>query len=123
DDRINPRFSIAYELTDEINVYGSYATGFTASAFNARPFGASGIFALEPEDVTSYELGFKSTLLDNMLRLNAAAFLTEFDKIVGTLSDPTARNGGCAVFCNDNVGNAERSEEHTSELQSRENLV
>lgn len=107
DDRINPRFSIAYELTDEINVYGSYATGFTASAFNARPFGASGIFALEPEDVTSYELGFKSTLLDNMLRLNAAAFLTEFDKIVGTLSDPTARNGGCAVFCNDNVGNAE----------------
>lgn len=107
DDRINPRFSIAYELTDDINVYGSYATGFTASAFNARPFGASGIFALEPEDVTSYELGFKSTLLDNMLRLNAAAFLTEFDKIVGTLRDPTARNGGCAVFCNDNVGDAE----------------
>lgn len=107
DDRLNPRFSIAYELTDDINVYGSYATGFTASAFNARPFGASGIFALEPEDVTSYELGFKSNLLDNMLRLNAAAFLTKFDAIVGTLRDPTVRDGACAIFCNDNVGNAE----------------
>jgi iron complex outermembrane receptor protein len=107
DDRFNPRFSVAYELTDDINVYGSYATGFTASAFNARPFGASGIFALEPEDVTSYEFGFKSNLFGNMLRLNAAAFLTKFDKIVGTLRDPTVRDGACAIFCNDNVGNAE----------------
>lgn len=107
DDRFNPRFSIAYELTDDINVYGSYATGFTASAFNARPFGAAGIFSLKPEEVTSYELGFKSNLFSNMLRLNAAAFLTEFDAIVGTLQDPTAHNGGCFPFCNDNVGNAE----------------
>jgi iron complex outermembrane receptor protein len=107
DDRFNPRFSIAYEVSDEINVYGSYATGFTASAFNARPFGATGIFALQPEDVTSYELGFKSNLFDRMLRLNAAAFLTKFDAIVGTLSDPTYRGGACAVFCNENVGNAE----------------
>ena len=107
DDRFNPRFSINYEVTPDLNVYGSYATGFTASAFNARPFGANGIFALEPEDVTAYELGFKSNLIGNTLRLNAAAFLTKFDAIVGTLRDPTARNGGCVPFCNDNIGNAE----------------
>src|SRR5690606_6799149 len=63
--------------------------------------------ALQPEDVTSYELGFKSNLFDRMLRLNAAAFLTKFDAIVGTLSDPTYRGGACAIFCNENVGNAE----------------
>jgi iron complex outermembrane receptor protein len=107
DDRFNPRVSINYEVTPEVNVYASYSTGFTASAFNARPFGASGIFALEPEEVTAYELGFKSNLIGNMLRLNAAAFLTEFDAIVGTLRDPRARNGGCVPFCNDNIGNAE----------------
>ncbi|AKH44325.1 iron complex outermembrane receptor protein [Altererythrobacter atlanticus] len=107
DDRFNPRVSINYEVTPEVNVYASYSTGFTASAFNARPFGASGIFALEPEEVTAYEAGFKSNLFGNMLRLNASAFLTEFDAIVGTLSDPTARNGGCFPFCNDNIGNAE----------------
>lgn len=107
DDRFNPRFSIAYEVTDNANLYASYATGFTASAFNARPFGASGIFALEPEDVTAYEVGFKSNLLGNTLRLNAAAFFTKFDRIVGTLRDPTVRDGACAIFCNDNVGNAE----------------
>ncbi|MCL6250558.1 TonB-dependent receptor [Altererythrobacter sp. KTW20L] len=107
DDRLNPRFSVNYELTPDANIYASYATGFTASAFNARPFGASGIFALEPEEVTAYELGFKSNLFNNMLRLNAAAFLTDFDALVGTLSDPTVRNGACAIFCNDNVGNAE----------------
>jgi len=107
DDRLNPRFSISYEVTPEANIYASYATGFTASAFNARPFGATGIFALQPEEVTAYEAGIKSSLFGNMLRLNAAAFLTKFDAIVGTLSDPTARNGACAIFCNDNVGNAE----------------
>lgn len=107
DDRFNPRFSIAYELTDDVNVYTSYATGFTASAFNARPFGATGIFALLPEEVTSYEVGLKSNLLGNVVRLNAAAFLTEFDAIVGTVQDPTIRNGGCVPFCNENIGNAE----------------
>jgi len=107
DERLNPRVSISYELTDNANIYASYATGFTASAFNARPFGATGIFALKPEEVTSYELGFKSNLFDRMLRLNAAAFFTKFDAIVGTLRDPAVHDGGCAVFCNDNVGNAD----------------
>jgi len=107
DDRFNPRFSINYELTPDANIYASYATGFTASAFNARPFGATGIFSLAPEDVTSYELGFKSNLFTDLLRLNAAAFFTKFDAIVGTLRDPTFRSGACAIFCNENVGNAE----------------
>jgi len=107
DDRVNPRFSIAYEASDNVNLYASYSTGFTASAFNARPFGASGIFSLDAEDVKSYEVGFKSNLFGNMLRFNAAAFLTEFDKIVGQVRDPAYRAGACAVFCNENVGNAE----------------
>ena len=107
DSQLNPRFSISYELTGDVNVYASYATGFTASAFNARPFGASGIFALDPEKVKTWEAGFKSMLFDRMLRLNAAAYFTRFDKIVGTLSDPTYRNGACAIFCNANVGNAD----------------
>ena len=106
DDRFNPRVSVNYEVTPEVNVYATYSTGFTASAFNARPFGASGIFALQPEDVTAYELGFKSNLFNNMLRLNASAFRTKFDAIVGTVSDPTFRDGACAIFCNENVGNA-----------------
>jgi len=107
DDRLDPRFAITYELTDEVNLYGSYATGFTASAFNARPFGSTGIFALEPEDVTAYELGFKSSLFANTVRLNAAAFLTDFKGLVGTLQDPAIRGGACAIFCNANVGDAE----------------
>ena len=107
DTQFNPRVSVSYEVTDDVNLYASYATGFTASAFNARPFGASGIFALQPEKVKAYEAGFKSNLFDHMLRLNAAAFLTKFDAIVGTLRDPLAHNGGCAIFCNDNVGDAD----------------
>jgi iron complex outermembrane receptor protein len=106
-DRLGPRVAITYELTDAINVYRSYATGFTASAFNARPFGATGIFALEPEDVTAYELGFKSNLFANMLRVNAAAFLTDFKGLGGTVQNPAIRGGACAIFCNENVGDAE----------------
>jgi iron complex outermembrane receptor protein len=107
DNQFNPRFSVNYEVTGDVNLYASYATGFTASAFNARPFGASGIFALKPEKVKSWEAGFKSNLFDHMLRLNGAAFLTKFDALVGTLRDPLAHSGACAIFCNDNVGNAD----------------
>jgi iron complex outermembrane receptor protein len=107
DSEFNPRLSINYEVNHDVNVYASYATGFTASAFNARPFGASGIFALEPEKVKTYEVGLKSMLFNRVLRFNTAAYFTRFDNLVGTLRDPTYRNGACAIFCNANVGNAD----------------
>ncbi|HUH37899.1 MAG TPA: TonB-dependent receptor, partial [Spongiibacteraceae bacterium] len=49
----------------------------------------------DEEEVLSYELGYKSTLLDNRVRFNAAAFRTEMDGAqtsVQTGASPNARD-------------------------------
>ncbi|MEL7485711.1 MAG: TonB-dependent receptor, partial [Pseudomonadota bacterium] len=69
DDDITVTARIAYDLTDFINVYFNYGTGFKASAVNLSsdstpptigPDGSViGRFAA-PEEVTSFEVGFKT---------------------------------------------------------------
>ena len=65
--------SLAFKMSDEVMTYGRVATGYKAGGFNARSSNES----FGPEDVTSFELGLKSELLDRRLRLNAAAFYVD----------------------------------------------
>lgn len=119
DTRFNPRVAVNYEVSNDFNVYASYSTGFTAAGFNARPFGPTSVFALEPENVTAYELGFKSQFLDRRARLNAAVYQTDFENLLGTtrgLGDPNSRCPD-SPFCNDNVGDA-RIRGFEAELQT-----
>jgi len=118
DTRFNPRLALGYEVNPDLNVYASWSTGFTAAGFNARPFGPTSVFALDPENVQSFELGFKSQFLDRRVRLNASVYQTEFENIVGTTrGDETSRCPG-APFCNSNIGDA-RIKGFEAELQAR----
>lgn len=118
DTRFNPRIALGYEVTPDLNLYASWSTGFTAAGFNARPFGPTSVFALDPENVQSYELGFKSQFLDRRVRLNASVYQTEFENIVGTTrGDATSRCPG-SPFCNSNIGDA-RIKGFEAELQAR----
>lgn len=65
--------SLAFKPGDQLMAYGRIATGYKSGGFNARSANES----FEPEDVTSFELGLKSELLDRRLRLNAAAFYVD----------------------------------------------
>jgi len=118
DTRFNPRVALGYEVNPDLNLYASWSTGFTAAGFNARPFGPTSVFALDPENVQSFELGFKSQFLDRKVRLNAAVYQTEFENIIGTTrGDATSRCPG-APFCNANIGDA-RIKGFEAELQLR----
>ncbi len=61
-------------------VFGRYARGFKSGGYNAD-FMTSGLefFEYEDESVDSWELGIKSTLANGTFRVNATAFLMEFD--------------------------------------------
>jgi len=50
----------------------------------------NGIFDFEDEEAASYELGFKSTLLDGRATLNGAVFTTEFTNLQTSNYDGTA---------------------------------
>ncbi len=81
DKRTDWRLAASYNLTDDAMVYGSASTGYKGGGVNPRPFFADQLKTFESEELTSYELGFKSTLFDNTLRFNAAAFFTQYDNI------------------------------------------
>ncbi|WP_197493200.1 TonB-dependent receptor [Woeseia oceani] len=66
------RAALNYQASDDAMLYASYATGYKAG----------GIFILsayDPEYVNAFELGLKSDLLDGRMRLNVAAFHSDYE--------------------------------------------
>lgn len=70
--------SAAYNVTDDVLFYGRISTGYRSGGINPR---ANFINRFNPEKVISYEAGLKSELFDRRLRLNLAAFLTDYDDL------------------------------------------
>jgi iron complex outermembrane receptor protein len=115
DTRTDWRLALDYGLTDSMMIYGSAATGYKSGGVNPRPFFPEQLNVFNPETMTSLEFGFKSTLADNSLRLNAAVFATDYEDIQLTLTecevplfiDPDGISAPCAKPAN--VGNADVS--------------
>jgi len=92
-----------YSWTDALSSYAKVSTGFRSggSSRNGLDFNQ----AFDKEEVTSYEVGVKSELLDRRLRLNGAVFYTEVDDIIlDYLPDPVNNPQFVEVF---NSGDAE----------------
>lgn len=73
-----PRVSIAWQTTEELYFYASYAEGFTSSEVVSNPLSLDPI-VLDPEVVTTRELGMRSDWLDNRLRVNLTLFDSEWE--------------------------------------------
>jgi len=84
--------SLDYQATPNILLYASVANSFRGGGLNARG-GATveSYAAFGPEEATNYEVGFKGDLLDRHLRINAAAYYTDYTGIQRstTLISPT----------------------------------
>ena len=70
--RFDPKVTVAYDVTDDINGYATYSTGYRAGGANNR---SSNFVAFNSESVNAYEVGIKSELLDKRVRLNVAGFV------------------------------------------------
>ncbi len=68
----------SYDLAEDTIVFATAATGSKSGGFNTVN-GTPDQREFEDESTMSYELGIKSTVLDQRLRVNASAFLTEID--------------------------------------------
>jgi iron complex outermembrane recepter protein len=71
----------AYEITDNLRVYGKYARGFRAGTFNSSATSAANIGVVDPEYLNSYEIGLKSEWFNGRLNANADAFRYNYDHI------------------------------------------
>jgi iron complex outermembrane receptor protein len=78
------RATIGYQLTDDTFSYFKYDRGFKSGGYNDQT-GTNGYFVpdflepYDPEYADSYELGLKTTFLDDRLRLNGALFYVNYD--------------------------------------------
>jgi len=67
------------ETFDKLMMYGHVATGFRSGAFNAEFVDTQSAFtSLSPEELTAYEVGFKSSLASRTVQLNGALFWYDF---------------------------------------------
>ena len=78
-DRTDWRIGLNYQVNPDAMVYGSISTGFRSGGVNPRPFTDSQFIPFGPEAITSYEVGTKLDLLERRVRLNLAAFYSDFD--------------------------------------------
>lgn len=85
----SPKVGLKYKLGENAQVYGNVSTGFKSGGFNGRVANS----ALEPfdeETLTSYELGYKSQLMDNRVRFNAAIFYNDYEDLQVSSFEVTA---------------------------------
>jgi iron complex outermembrane receptor protein len=80
-DKLNPSFTVDYAFTDDISSYAKVATGYRAGGFGTRGTAIEFANGFDEEDVTSYEIGLKSELWDQRIRLNAAAFYNDYEDL------------------------------------------
>jgi iron complex outermembrane receptor protein len=72
------RIGFDYQALPEVLVYTSASTGYRPAAFNPRPFQADQFVAVSGESLLAYEIGEKADLWDRKVRLNMAAFYSDY---------------------------------------------
>ncbi|MBJ88808.1 MAG: hypothetical protein CMO98_03020 [Woeseia sp.] len=77
------QYGIKYNFTDEIMLFGHYASGFRLGGENAKRAADTGFvpYTYKPDEVTNTEIGLKSQFLDGRVLLNVVAFSMEWDQI------------------------------------------
>lgn len=73
-DDFTPEIGLEWQSTEDILFYATYSEGFKAGAGENA---AGSTIIVDPEQMENIELGLKSTLFDNRLALNIAAFTYE----------------------------------------------
>lgn len=99
--------SLSYRWNDAFMSYFSYAEGFKSGGWNSSfnfplsPEALAAYHQFDQEEAKTYEIGFKSDLLDNTLRLNVAVFHTDYTDlqfIYRLAIAPTLLNAGEATI-------------------------
>src|SRR5690606_4910257 len=75
----SPMVNLSYRVTDDVMLYGTWSRGFKSGGFNGRDIDDPIVPLLfDPEDLIAYEMGMKSTWLDNRVVLNVAAYVSKY---------------------------------------------
>ena len=79
DSQFLPKFAVDYRFTEDIMAYASATMGWRNGGVNPSTSKGQEYLKYDKETNWTYELGFKSRLLDNTLLFNAAVFHSVFE--------------------------------------------
>ncbi|GMG88373.1 TonB-dependent receptor [Biformimicrobium ophioploci] len=74
----SPKVALQYNISDDVMTFASFAKGFKSGGFFARTQNVEAIASFDPEYVDTFEVGMKSEWMDNRVRFNATAFMTDY---------------------------------------------
>jgi outer membrane receptor protein involved in Fe transport len=74
-DEFTWRVALDHQISDELMVFATYNRGFKSGVYNLVNANQDPV---EPELVDAYEVGFKSDLLEDRLRLNGSVFYYDY---------------------------------------------
>ncbi len=96
------RINLDHHITDNAMLYYSATKGHRSGGYNLLYFSQTPTY--EPEEIVSYELGYKTDWLDNTLQLNGSFYyydyetihtvVAEFTELFGTTNSVLAAPGG-----------------------------
>lgn len=104
--KFTPHVSLSHNLTDAIMVYASYSQGFRSGGWNGRAASNTSIGPYAPETVNSYEVGLRSELWKNKLRLNLTAFRANYNNKQEEVLTPSPINPAATETAVQNAGQA-----------------
>jgi iron complex outermembrane recepter protein len=85
-----PMVNLSYQVTSDAMLYATYSQGFKSGGYTQRIFPPEpSLPSFKPETVDSYEAGFKLMAFGNRLRLNGAAFYTDYNDMQLLVADAT----------------------------------
>ncbi|MEE2878053.1 MAG: TonB-dependent receptor, partial [Pseudomonadota bacterium] len=96
----SPKLVFDFKFDDDM-VYLTYSKGYKSGTYNIISIYTPSEY-IKPEEVTSYEIGYKSILLDGAMRFNAAIFQNTIDNL--QVQTVAILSGGVARFENAGSG-------------------
>ena len=101
-DAVTGQGNVEYRINDSALVYASIAQGFKGGGWDfIPPTPEAAQISFDPEKVTNYELGLKSDLFGQRLRVNTAVFEMDYKDLQAQRTDLT-----CLCLITSNAGSA-----------------
>ena len=93
-DEILPSISLRYSPNDELTYYARYEKGYKPGGYTGEGAGqpTSAVVSFDPEFANAFEIGGKLLLADRRVRLNIAAYFTDYEDLQTSqfiAADPT----------------------------------
>jgi iron complex outermembrane receptor protein len=83
-----PRLGADYQMNKEIFLFSSYSKGYKSGGFNRSTVAVTALTPYDQEDVTTFEAGVKTDLLDGRLRTNVTYFSNSYKALQLSAFDP-----------------------------------